>query len=305
MYYLTVEKIISKINVLFDSGKNIIQICNQLIYRITDIIVNYYLSNNKSLDFDVEKLESLANLLNEKMFELKRSEHPNIYFEIMILNFLKKVPVEKIIETNEVKSVENVENEEKNIPVVEKPKVEKSKKEQTIVENKNLSSAKLEDKDLSFLYEINNVRINNTFAEASKDELIKNKNLFSKFSDFTFDTKIGYLVCDIMDGTLRAASSRNVIISYDYDMAVKQNIEHIEKLQDVYNKITGLDVNLALVTEKKWEKIKEEYIKNKKNGILYEYKDELSVSRDKDDVKTKDSDSASVLEMLSEVVEYE
>ncbi len=298
------QELVSRINDYFNSGKNIIQIANQLVYKLSDLIVDYYLKGNIPKAVNIERVELLANTLNEKMFEIKRSEHPNIYFEILILNVLRSFSNVLLKEKQEVAEVVEKKNETEEIKTVEKEIIEDKK---ISVDKKNEPSKRIDnsvENNLKFLYEVNDVRINNTFAEASKDSLLKNKNLFSKFSDFTFDTKIGYLICDIMDATIRAASERNVILSYEYDSSVKENLKNIDKLQSVYNQVTGLDVSLAFITDENWEKMKEEYIKNKKNGILYEYQEEPKLEEDNKS-ESDDVNSESIVEMFGDIVEYE
>ena len=303
------KELIKKINDYFNSGKNIVQISNQLVYKLSDVIVDYYINNVKEDFFDIKLIEVLANTLNEKMFDLKKSEHPNIYFEIMILNILRKLSP-KSIDYEDKKNIVIVENKNSGFDskIVEKEIDDNNAEDENFVEKKKsnrvVNKEEINEENLKLLYDINDVRINNTFAEASKDALNNHKSMFSKFSDFTFDTKIGYLICDIMDATLRAASERNIILSYEYDSSVKKNLKNIDKIQKVYNQITGFNVSIALITDENWEKIKEEYIKNKKNGIIYEYKEEPSLDDNSEKV-VDDGNSESVIEMFGDVIEYE
>lgn len=307
-----IEEVIKKTNKFFQEGKNIIQITNQLIYRMTDKIVNYYLNKEKSDNFDVDTVEVLANTLNEKMFDLKKSSNPNIYFEIMLLNVLRKLSEKANVNTSigslDKKSTKVVEKSvQKDQQILIQKEIPKINENETVVE-KTKEEKKEGSVNLEYLYKVNEVRVNNTLAEASKQELLKHQKLFEKFSDYTFDTKIGYLICDIMDGKIRAASEKNIILSYEYDSSVKQNLENIDKIEDVYKKVTGLNVKIALISDENWGKAKEEYIKNKKNGIIYEYKEEPTISQmkqieERDDSLT--SNDASLLEMLGDIVEYE
>ncbi len=297
LWQSNIEKILEISNKYFQEGKNIIQITNQLIYKMTDMIVDFYLKRSDYSVDKIKKIEYLANYLNNKLFDLKKCGNPNIFFEIMILDALNKNDSTKIVETKENK-------QQQNSVLVEKE--ERTNRENSKVMKESTPVSKNNKINYDYLYEVNEIRINNALAEASKEELLKNKNLFSKFGDFAFDTKIGYLICNIMDSKIRVASSRNVVLSYDYDSTVKHNIENIEKLQKVYNKVTGLNVKLALTTDEKFKKYKEEYIKNKKNGIIYEYKEEPKISskKQKND-KESDVSTSSIVEMFGDVVEYE
>ena len=122
--------------------------------------------------------------------------------------------------------------------------------------------------------EIMNVRVNNTLALADKKLLKEEQSNFEKLKDFTFDQEIGYIVCALLDSKLRAVSENNMIISFEYDSNVLQNIQIIDKITDVYNKITNSNKEIAIISDKEWDKVKSDYIKNLKDGVKYEVKDE-------------------------------
>ena len=96
---------------------------------------------------------------------------------------------------------------EKVVSILEKSQDEVNK--DTKVLGNNLENSNIID--------IMMIRLNNTLAEADKAELLKDKNCFEKLNDFVFDQNIGYLVCSLMDGTLRVSSKKNIILSYEYD----------------------------------------------------------------------------------------
>ena len=96
-------------------------------------------------------------------------------------------------------------------------------------------------------------------------KVVNNKNVgdyvnFEVLRDDSFDQEIGYIICGILDGKLRAVSSDAIIISYEYDSNVKQNLYIIDKIEDVYNKITNSNKKIAIISDDYWEKVKQEYI---------------------------------------------
>ena len=122
--------------------------------------------------------------------------------------------------------------------------------------------------------EIMNIRINNTLCTADKKLLTQEKELFDKLKDYTFDSKIGYLCCSLLDSNVRAVGNSEMIISFDYDSVVNNNLKNILLLTKVYNQITGSNKKIAIISDKKWDELKKEYINNKKNNINYSYMDE-------------------------------
>ena len=114
-----------------------------------------------------------------------------------------------------------------------------------------------------------NARVQNTMAMADKKILNSELENFKLFSDFTFDQEIGYIVCNLLDAKIRAVSVDNIIMSYEYDSTVKQNLIDIDQISYVYNKITDSNKKLAIISDKMWENEKNKYISNIKEGNKY------------------------------------
>ena len=212
-------------------------------------------------------MQNFVNILNEKMFDIKKSGNTKIYIEMLLLKFINDyVNLEtKIVEKNNyVKEInkngfvtnnnEVTVNEEKinndnvvennkdgnNDAVEEKNSMKDSNieisynKEEITEENFDNKNPKIINIDA-----IMKIRVNNTLALANKNLLRLEMNNCEVLRDYSFDQKIGYIICGILDGKLRAVSSDAIIISYEYDSNVKQNLYIIDKIEDVYNKITN------------------------------------------------------------------
>ena len=118
--------------------------------------------------------------------------------------------------------------------------------------------------------EIMKIRVNNTMALANKGLLKLELANFEKLREYTFDQEIGYLVCSLLDAKLRTVSPENIIISFEFDSNVKQNLLNIEMITEVYNKITNSNKNIAIISDEEWDKVKNDYITNLKNNIKYD-----------------------------------
>ena len=154
------------------------------------------------------------------------------------------------------------------------------------------------------LSEIMAIRINNTMATADKNLLKLEMNNFELLKDFSFDQEIGYLVNELLDSHLRAVGSENLIISYGSQAIVEQNLINIIRLNEVYNKITNSNKNIAIISDEEWDKLKNEYISNLKNNIKYEIKEEPDVILE--EIKNDDIISSSAISLFGEdIVEIE
>ena len=153
------------------------------------------------------------------------------------------------------------------------------------------------------LADIMKVRVNNTLAMANKKLLIEEKDKFKELQDYSFDQKIGYIVCSLLDSNLRAVSENEMIISFNLKSTVDQNLVILSSIEDVYNKITNSNKKIAIVSDDDWENIKSEYISNLKYNVSYkieEEPDEIFENLNNDDIIT-----SSAINLFGDIVEVE
>ena len=325
-----IPNVLTSIAKFNDSGKNLIQIMSQLINFSRDIVVNYYISN-KEYNFSIDVVQNFVNILNEKMFDIKKSGNTKIYIEMLLLKFINDyVNLEtKIVEKNNY-----VKEINKNVSVTNNNEVtvneEKINNDNVVENNKDGNNDAVEEKnsmkdsniEISYNKEeiteenfdnknpkiinidaIMKIRVNNTLALANKNLLRLEMNNFEVLRDYSFDQEIGYIICGILDGKLRAVSSDAIIISYEYDSNVKQNLYIIDKIEDVYNKITNSNKKIAIISDDYWEKVKQEYINDLRNGIKYEVKEEPRAVYE--ELKNDDIITSSAVSLFGDIVEID
>lgn len=323
------KEVLSQITKFNDCGKNIVQITSQFMYYLRDLLVDYY-TKTKNCDYDISLVEKLITVINEKMFDIKKSGNPKIYIEILLLNFMSSINGDFVGKSSDIKvSPEKnsvIFNDKKNESISEKTIETSIVNEEPIVvsdeivvddtkneKNDSLDDAVyLEDNDNSVsktvgdilnLDEIINVRINNAFALANKQVLTQEMSKLSLLNDYTFDQQIGYLVCEILNSKFRVASDDIIVLSYEYDSIVQQNLEHLEQMEDVYNKLTGSVKKFAIITDNQWNELKSEYISHLKNGEHYEIKEEPEKLFKKEE--TNDIISNDAASIFGDIVEFD
>ena len=338
-----ISEVLLSIKNFDDNGKNLVQILNQILNYSRDLLVDYYLSN-KSFDYSIDLLQNFANLLNEKMFDIKKSGNTRIFFEMLILKYINdnilisnktiisnnsnNIENSKVInnefndeKSNKTISVNNINNdlsesEENSLISSNESNNDSSDEEEFDFDNYMLDSSESELNDISYsesndtknlriinIDEIMNVRVNNTLALANKELLKQETEIFELLKDYTFDQEIGYIVCSLLDSKIRAVSPENIILSYEYDSNVKQNLLILDKIIEVYNKITNSNKNIAIISDEKWEVVKNEYISNLKNKVKYEVVDEPEVIFE--DLKKDDIITNSAVDLFGDIVEVE
>ncbi len=279
-----IQNVLKNINDFNSNGKNLIQIMVQLLNYSRNLLVDYYISN-KNIDFSLDHLQELANIINEKMFDIKKSGNTKIYIELLLLKFIntnifnKKSLKNEIVEDNNIS--DNVSK--KNDISDESLKIKEKEVENNITTDMNFENNDNSDKyfieeeksgntipKILNIDEIMKIRVNNTMALANKGLLKLELANFEKLREYTFDQEIGYLVCSLLDAKLRTVSPENIIISFEFDSNVKQNLLNIEMITEVYNKITNSNKNIAIISDEEWDKVKNDYITNLKNNIKYD-----------------------------------
>lgn len=286
-----IKQMILKLDKFYSSGKNIVEIMNQFLIFLKDKIVDYYLSGT---NIDVYRTEKLLVKLNESMFGLKKASKPYIYVEILLLDYINSIAnSNKIISREIISKDESLENSstsvnENSIAEVngEPDGVDKVSDEpnsiddsinvdESVNEEKNVSIDSNDvESDLDYLHKLMSVRVHNVLALASKVE--KNADLakINGLNDYVFDQKIGYIVSEILNGTLRASSENGMIISYEYQSVVDQNLNNLESIMEVYSKITTTDKKIVFITDEEWENEKKRYIEFTKSGNKYKIEEE-------------------------------
>lgn len=336
-YILTgnIVEILNFIKYVNDGGKNLIQIVTQLIVFSRNMVVDYYISK-KNIKYSVDLLQNFLNLINEKMFDIKKSGNTKIYIEMFLLKFVD----DYILNTNSTMTkisndVNNHINKTNNGIV--KPKIKSDNNsnpifDKTVCSNSDFNEKKYDNSNVSLnnndnnytddkndddfasndlvseckitnIDEIMKVRVNNTLAKADKNLLRLEMKNFTLLNDYTFDQEIGYLVCAILDAKLRVVSDDCLVLSYDYDSNARQNLNNLEKITDVYNKITNSNKNIAIITDEYWEKVKNEYILNIKNNVKYEVVEEPKPLFE--ELKNNDIITSSAVELFGDIVEVE
>lgn len=302
-----------------NSGKNLIQVIIQLLDYLQDTLFSYYV-NNVELKYPVDKIISLANVINDKLFDIKKSSNPRIYIEMLLIDFCEKnknfnsveiisreiIPNKKLT-NNSIKdsqTIVRVENHAKNDTVVIDTNVKKDNdSSDKITINKEFSPS-IDKKVILNLNDIMKARVNNIMATADKSIL---KDVIDKmpiFNDYTFDSEIGFAACALLDAKVRAASNIGIILSYEYDSIVKQNLLNLEKINEVYNKLNKTDYKLAIISDLEWDKAKSDYIKTIKSGGSYSLIEE-PVPELFEDTKKDDIISNSAVELFGDIVEID
>ena len=289
VYENNINAVIGKIDEWNSTGVNVTQLLEMMLISLKNIIISSI--TGKSKYEDNNKLIKLSNLINENLFDIKKSSNPKIYIEIMLLGFMNDYQIisrEIILEEKSTKEVDKKNNENKMSTDIVKKKIEKPK---------------IEEQEESNIEEIMKIRLNNAFATANKQELEKDKEKMNKLNDYTFDQEIGYLVCSLLDSKLRVSSENYLVISYEYDSMVNENIKLLNKMTNVLKEKADIAKKISIISDELWEKEKKKYVSMLKNKEKYEIIEEPELIINKK-VK-KEVNNNNIINDFGDIVEVE
>ena len=289
VYENNINAVIGKIDEWNSTGVNVTQLLEMMLISLKNIIISSI--TGKSKYEDNNKLIKLSNLINENLFDIKKSSNPKIYIEIMLLGFMNDYQIisrEIILEEKSTKEVDKKNNEDKMSTEIVEKKIEKPK---------------IEEQEESNIEEIMKIRLNNAFATANKQELERDKEKMDKLNDYTFDQKIGYLVCSLLDSKLRVSSENYLVISYEYDSMVNENIKLLNKMTNVLKEKANITKKIAIISDELWEKEKKKYVSMLKNKEKYEIIEEPELIINKK-VK-KEVNNNNIINDFGDIVEVE
>ena len=296
------SNVLDKIKRYNEDGKNIISIIDRLMRYIRGLMIAYYVDKIECA-YCVRDLTNFVLLVNEKMNDIKKSSNPLIYIEMLLLDFMDHLKMDsQQIKVSEVSSspskslkssLNNIVNESVDTTIKpnntndldeSKPsKIEEKKSTENVkINEKKFTSSSsndfsqdsvLKNKILN-IDEIIRVRVHNALANGNKE--LKMREISSKdlFNDYTFDQDIGFIASSIIDGDICVVSDEYIVLCYEYDSIVKQNLLYLDKFTEVYNMITNSNKKLAIISKSEWDSYAKQYVADKAKGIVYTTEEE-------------------------------
>ena len=287
-------EVIKLINYFNNRGKSLVQIIIQLLNYCRDLMVDY-IKNNSTDTIEINKLNNFSNFLNINLTDIKKASNKKVYIELLLLNYIiTNKNIKNVVENRKNEDIKEIREKSIDFPL--------EKKKQLNDYNQSFKN-KLKETIVTNIDEIMSVRINNTLALADKKILKDEQEKFNLLKDYTFDQEFGYIVCNLLDSKLRVASKDSIIISYDLESTVEQNLKIINLLTKIYNNITNSSKKIAIISDNKWNELRKEYINNIKNEGFYKIMPEPEEILE--ELVKNDIISSSAVDLFGDIVEFE
>lgn len=250
-----IEKIFKDIE---NTNLNYKVLIKKIVYKLSEISVSLLEdSSNYRISFD--DVKNLILELNDIINKINISINPYLLIKLLFLSYIaKSIDGKKVIEENY--SSNKVEDKADNTVEIKKDDSFQIAKENEKVNNKK-------------------TRINNCFVDATKMELNIIKPIWN---DFIKEAEEGFIKGLISDTIPTTASNKYAIIVSQIPHKDEEIMNNIKLIEDKFLEFSNKDLKLVFISEEEWLIVKEEYIKNLKNGYKYEY---ISEEEDKNNIK--------------------
>lgn len=253
-----IENIMKKLTLYDEQGKNLEKLVEDIINLLTEELHNEFVNHIQS-KYDQNRILTLLETLNMTIYNMKNVNSSKLLLEIELI---KNIKAAKIISREIILK----EKDEEKLVEVAVNKLEISEK----------------NHDDEYFNQLKLIRINNTFAEASKEILKKFSEKYTNILTYKLDSKYNKAANILTDGTIRVASDNYVIFSFPYSSIVESAEENIEEIGLFLEKLFGKKLKLVFLTDEEWKIEKEKYILNKKNGVNYNLiNEELNIKSEK------------------------
>ena len=314
------SEIINVVEEIDHTGKSIIKFIDEVIIFLKDTLI--YINNSKLSEIsskneklkeieslmDQKKIYTLIMTLNDIVNKIKVSSYPAIVVVVSILEFVdNNIAVDNLND--------NVRIVEKKDILLEKKDDEGKKEEKIIVSNSENDKIDEEVKndakeETMVKVEVNliddnlkQIRINNTFVDASKQILIDIKNKWNLVNDYLLSNKYSVVSGLLNDTTPVAAGTRNLILLGKYDAVVERINEVTDVVSSLLKEILNSDYTVICLTNAEWEDEKKKYIDNLKSSKKYSYINEKTSDEKKVKERTPVDD---LIDMVgSDIIEFE
>lgn len=229
------------------------------------------LSNPEISRLSFDDYKNLVIELNNILMKINISVNPYLLIKMIVLSYIENAKFNGSIE---------VKNKETEMPKKLEKKVEKSLEniEKNRIEPKKNIVQNVEEKNVD-------IRINNCFVGATKNNLNEMKNKWDEFINNLDDALIKGIVTDTL---VVAASNDYAIMEVTIPHGDIELNAKIDLFEDLFNKKYNFKYKFVFIDENKWQKEKLEYINNLKRGYKYtlieETKEKLNNDIDISDV---------------------
>ena len=331
------DEILEKIDTYNDKGKNFVKLLEEFIDFIRNILLfkeapNYFKEKVQNIaiyeeiapKITINQLFNIIETLNKYSFEMKNNNNSKLLFELALIKIISEKNKETVEKTNnysikdekidvkQTKKEQNnekiKENVEKSVQIVENSTKTPENHEQTNAFKQKETSLPLKKVETpkksnnenlrKNIEKIKSIRIDNTLAKFNKKEVRSITPALELLNDLLLNPDYSNAASILLDGTLKAASDKNLIFVYKTKRLSDLFNENLLILEETIEKILNKKYNLIATDIDEWEIIKNEF-NNKLRPFIYK-EEQFKL----EDIFKDDEPENNIQSMFEDIIEY-
>ena len=270
------ESVINTLNKFDELGIDYSKLLEKLMQECRDLMVAFY-QEDKGEKINPHDLYNLIMCFNETYNLLKEAMNRKIIVEVKLLQYMNQV---NTLNNVEIKSNANAEKAtiSREIPIQNFVNVESAKKTKVgNIEAKNRKeqlNVLKNEKKYSVDLDIKKIRINNTFALASK--MLKNIALekWKKLDDYLVSPDYSYVAGLLKDMGVGVVSKSNMILTAKYDSLIDDIYSNFDKVCELINKIMESEYKIVVLSNDEFKNEVDNYKEHMNEAGYFEFKEE-------------------------------
>ncbi len=292
------------------NGKNYSKFLEEFVSYLKDVVLfsknvnQKYIKNNIEIVEKTSKLYSVDEIFNiiecvnnlmDKLKNVSRQSVVVITSFLLIMNKINNLPNADIENKQQNETYDmafQFTSEDANKDNKEDVNDVKSVATE---ENKSADDKSDEIKNINVNKEI---IINNTFAVANKEVKTNLHGMMVKLKEYLTDKKYKVAAGSLVDTKIEVAGNNYIIFSATSEAAVDKIYSNYKLCSDLIKKIFKDEYYFVILNQEEWNKVRDEYVTNFKNGKKYVLK-ELIIQSEKPKTSKK---TATVVDKLFELV---
>lgn len=331
------DEILEKIDTYNDRGKNFVKLLEEFIDFIRNILLfkeapKYFKEKVQNIaiyeeiapKITINQLFNIIETLNKYSFEMKNNNNSKLLFELALIKIISEKNKEIVEKTNnysikdekidikQTKKEQNTEkmkeNVEKSVQIVENSTKTPENHEQTNAFKQKETSLPLKKVETpkksnnenlrKNIEKIKSIRIDNTLAKFNKKEVRSITPALELLNDLLLNPDYSNAASILLDGTLKAASDKNLIFVYKTKRLSDLFNENLLILEETIEKILNKKYNLIATDIDEWEIIKNEF-NNKLRPFIYK-EEQFKL----EDIFKDDEPENNIQSMFEDIIEY-
>ena len=269
--------VINFLNEFDERGYDFSKLLEKIMQEVRDLMILNYTKKSKEI-YDSRKLYDLILCLNDTYNLLKEAANRKIIVEVKLLNYMNN----KKEEQNEIKKVDKKISQE--ISKIAENDVKTQK------EMGNVQKEVKNNQNYSINLNIKRIRIDNTFAMASKS--LKNiaLNNWKKLDDYLVSNEYLEIAGLLKDCVVSVCSNAYMILTTKYESIIEKIYTNFDLVEDLITKIMENNYQIVLLTDEEFKIEVLDYKNHLNDKNYYCLKEEKESLITKENVVEKEDD---------------